>query len=172
MNGYQRIRLGRILSTEFCRRLLIRYFSLKGFENFDAKVFPPLVQDLPQLVPELAARVEVEPFVLDVDPGSGLHRLGWNLFVLGNRRLYLGESSHFSMAELASGSSGPQELLARSSWSSPRRVVKFVTSVLGNSQAGCPARAVPGGPQAFQPTSARAGSGHGGYFRTVNRTVL
>ena len=84
-------RLRHTLNSDVVQRLLIKYFLSRGYENFDRLIYPPFVQDLPFMVPELADKVEVIPHAQNIDPMSDSAVLGWNLFVLGSNRCYLGE---------------------------------------------------------------------------------
>lgn len=136
-----------LTNTEVIRRLLIKYFMDKGFaESFDRQLFPSHIQDLPFVIPVLANKLEVVPHAADVDPSMGKAKLGWNLFVLGNHRMFLGETYHNNLSDLArqirsgfvrmdnnqitcSGSSGRRQ-------TTPRRVVAFITRVLGDHDAG------------------------------------
>lgn len=91
-----------ILNGELVRRLLIRYFCEKGFsENFDLRVYPPLLQDISEAIPELIGKIELIPFAIDINPNNGSAKLGWNLFIFGNQRMYLGETDHINLANLA-----------------------------------------------------------------------
>lgn len=130
----------RTLNIELVRRLLIRYFYDKGFnESFDMRVYPPALMDIVDRVPELDNKVEICPFAVEMDPMSGFARLGWNLFALGNQRFFLGYSEHASLAELAhSKGQGPTLVENRVSMSeaTPRQVIAFVTRTLGNSEQG------------------------------------
>ena len=116
------------LSREFVMRSLVRYFKERNFENFDAHIYPPTLQDIPKHIPALADKVEIEPYVESVDQKLGSVHLGWNLFVLGTYRMYLGSTIHRSLTELhqTSAPAGTiNELRA-----TPRNVTKFIISVL------------------------------------------
>ena len=131
-------------NNEVVRRLLIRYFIDKGFsESFDKQLYPSIVQDLPMVVLPLANKIEVVPHAVEIDPNQGKAVLGWNLFVLGNQRMYLGETHHNNLSELArqihSGMitipEGLQSATARRQ-TTPKRVITFITRVLGDSRSG------------------------------------
>lgn len=136
-----------VANTEVIRRLLIKYFLDKGFtENFDRQLAPSMVQDLPFVIPVLANKLEIVPHAVEIDPSMGKARLGWNLFVLGNHRMYLGETYHNNLSDLARQiRSGLVRMTAESQQFSssaarrqttPRRVVAFITRVLGDHEAG------------------------------------
>ncbi len=126
------------LNQELIRRLLIQYFSTKGFnENFDRRIYPPLLVDLVTRIPRLNGKVEITAFVQDIDPLSGAVKLGWNLFVLGTRRMYLGESTHTSLAEITGQvTTAVESCNGSTSYATPKRIVEFITKVLGKSKSG------------------------------------
>ncbi len=138
--------LKHVTNTEVIRRLLIKYFIDHGFgESFDRSCFPSLVQDLPFVIPVLSNKIEIVPHAAEVDPSQGKAKLGWNMFVLGNHRMYLGETYHNNLGDLArqirsgyirgldnqfyAGSSARRQ-------TTPRRIVTFITRVLGDHQGG------------------------------------
>lgn len=120
------------ISQEFVRRSLIKYFSDKNYTNFMVSVYPPSIKDLPVVVAELANKIEVVPYVTEFDPISGKAVIGWNLFVLGNNRMDLGESVHSNVTEieratLAHGYGGKK---------TPKDIIDFIMKVLSTSKAG------------------------------------
>lgn len=132
-----------ITNTDVVRRLLIRYFIEKGFaESFDRQMYPSIIQDLPIAIPSLSNKIEIVPHAEDVDPAMGKAILGWNLFVLGANRMFLGETFHNNLQDLARQvKSGlimiPEGNVANACrQTTPRRVVSFITRVLEQSQAG------------------------------------
>jgi len=136
-------KLKHVSNTEVIRRLLVKYFMDKGFvESFDRQIYPSVMQDLPYVIPVLSNKLEIVPFAEDIDPGTGKARLGWNLFVLGNQRMYLGETFHNNLRDLARQIHGglimPPNDSAPSALkqTTPRRIVTFVTRVLGDHNAG------------------------------------
>jgi len=129
-----------LANTEVVRRLLIKYFMDRGFgESFDRQLQPSLLQDLPITIPILGTKVEIVPHCEDVDPHSSRATIGWNLFVLGTHRMYLGNTEHADLAMLARqvqrGLIEGASLSARRQ-TTPRRVVAFITRVLANHEAG------------------------------------
>lgn len=135
--------LKHVSNTEVVRRLLVKYFMDKGFtESFDRQVYPSILQDLPFVIPVLNNKVEVQPFAEEIDSITGKARIGWNMFVLGNQRMYLGETFHNNLKDLArqinSGLILPPTGGSASArkQTTPRRIVTFVTRVLGDHNAG------------------------------------
>jgi hypothetical protein len=132
-----------VLNTEAIRRLLIKYFIDKGFtESFDRQMYPALVQDLPMVIPVLSNKLEIVPHAQDLDTSMGRAVLGWNLFVLGGQRMYLGETHHNSLHDLARQIRSGMVRVPESGFhtarrqTTPRRVIAFVTRVLSNHEGG------------------------------------
>lgn len=127
-------------NAELVRRLLVRYFCDKGYGgNFDRRIYPPMLQDLTDCVPELGGKLEIVPHAIDVDPQTGFARLGWNLFVLGSQRMYLGETEHDNLQELARGiDTGiitATDGISRNQRTA-REVIGYIVRVLSKSKAG------------------------------------
>jgi len=138
-------KLENAFAQELIRKLVVKYFHQKGFgENFDEKVYPPLISDIGESIPELAGRLEVEPFAAEVDPTTGQARLGWNLFVLGSQRMYLGETQHAELSNLAkqlenTDSHMPGEIdeYAPARFTrTARDIVNFIVRALRHKEAG------------------------------------
>jgi hypothetical protein len=129
-------------NTEAVRRLLIRYFIDKGYDrSFNRPLYPAAIQDLSMAIPVLASKIEIVPQVLELDMGLNRAVLGWNLFCLGNRRMYLGDTFHENLQDLARmirqgninpAASGP---VARRQ-TTPKKVVLFLTKVLSDCESG------------------------------------
>lgn len=134
-------RLKHAANTEVIRRLLIKYFMDKGFtESFDRLIYPAKIADLPLAIPELTTKVEVVPHAVDINPATSQGVIGWNMFVLGNQRMYLGETHHSNLTDLArdltSGNIVQNESYPATRQTTPRRIVNFITRVLTNSKTG------------------------------------
>jgi hypothetical protein len=138
-------RIKHVANVDVVRRLLIKYFCDKGFmESFDRQLYPSVMQDLPFVIPSLTNKIEIVPHAVEVDPTQGKAVLGWNMFVLGNHRMYLGETHHNNLNELARQiSSGlitiPEGINAAATarrQSTPRRVITFITRVLESHETG------------------------------------
>jgi len=129
-------------NTEVVRRLLIKYFLEKGFvESFDRQLYPALVQDLPLFIPPLVNKVEIVPYVEDLDLMQSKAALGWNLFVLGNQRMYLGDTFHNDLKDLARQISNgvvviPESYSNARRQTTPRKIITFITRVLSQHDAG------------------------------------
>lgn len=171
-NEYLQERLRSALNQELIRRLLIRYFCSKGFtENFNKRIYPPQMQDMAIQVPQLMGKIEVQPYVEDIDPNTGVVKLGWNLFVLGNRRMMLGYSTHTNLSEIRTAIMGPLAAMNRGTHATPKRIVNFVTKVMGSSNAGDIASM----PKNLTTRAGMLPLGTGemsGYFRTSHRPVF
>ena len=130
-------------NTEVVRRMLIRYFLEKGFaESFDRHLYPAMVQDITMVIPQLSTKIEVVPFAEEVDSSQGKAVLGWNLFVLGTNRMYLGQTYHNDLRTLARQiQTGfimiPEGAVSNARrQSTPRRMINFITRVLESHNAG------------------------------------
>ena len=103
-------------------------------------MYPALLQDLPVAIPVLASKVEIQPHAEELDTALGKATLGWNLFVLGNHRMYLGDTYHNDLKGLArqikEGIILPERLSAARRQTTPRRVVTFITRVLDDHESG------------------------------------
>lgn len=140
-------RFRRTLNLETARRLLIRYFMGKIAEDvdpadgFDRLIYPPAIQDLPFAIPQLAGKVEVEPHMRSVNAMEDTAEIGWNLFVLGTHRKYLGETFHTDLRRLASQIQQGTILCNESSSSAgrqatPKEVIAFIIQILGTHGEG------------------------------------
>ena len=170
---YLQERIHAALSEELVRRLLIKYFKTKGFEeSFDKKIYPPALQDFVAQVPQLFGKLEVVPSVEDIDPNTGVVRLNWNLFVLGNHRMWLGQSAHTSLAEVRTAVGGPLASTTRMTHATPKRIVEFIVKVLGKSKSGdisTTPRTIMSRDISATPFATGDSSG---YFRTSHRPVF
>lgn len=131
-------------NSEVVRRKLIRYFISKGFvDSFDRLVYPPLLQDLP-FDPDvcLINKVEVVPYAEEIDTSLGRAVLGWNLFVLGNKRMFLGETFHNNLNDLARQIKSGIITKSANGMAGARRqttvfkIIKFITDVLAAHESG------------------------------------
>lgn len=135
LNLQERIRTA--LNAELTRRLLNRYFVMKGYtESFDKRIYPPILQDMAMLVPQLFGKIEIVPSVEDIDPNTGVVKLNWNLFALGNNRMWLGQSAHTNLSEVRTPIAGPLMSTARMTHATPKRIIEYLVKVLGNSKSG------------------------------------
>jgi len=82
------------------------------------------------------------PHAIEVDPTNGFARLGWNLFVLGNQRMYLGETEHTELQELARQLDSNTPIITEDGDQifrqarTARDIINWVSRVLGKSNAG------------------------------------
>jgi hypothetical protein len=165
-------RIHTALNKELIKRLLVRYFSNKGFsENFNKKIYPPILQDILVHVPQLAGKIEVAPFVEEVDPNTGIVKLGWNLFVLGHKRIYIGESVHSNLIEVRMSIGGPLEGTSyKIGTATPKRIINFICSVLSKNKDG-DITSIPKNVLLRTPSAMMANNDPGGFFRTNRRPV-
>jgi hypothetical protein len=82
-------------------------------------------------------KLEVIPYSERVDPVTGLVTLGWNLFVLGTNRMFLGTTTHASISDLRMAMEGAiNRNLSSEMATTPAKMIHFVLSVLDDSRAG------------------------------------
>jgi len=129
-------KLKRKLSTIYGRKRLLEYFKHKGFEDLETYVYPPSLNDLPLLIPEMRNKIEVAPFSEKIDPTTGMVQIGWNLFVLGVNRQFLGFSFHKNAQDLqrsfgVNSSEMPQEAKKKVS-----DIIDFIIETLEKNQDG------------------------------------
>lgn len=164
MNDLDRDRIKHAANTNAVRRMLIQYFVERGFsESFDRAVNPLQIQDMPFTVTGLDTKIEIEPHAVEIDPTTSLATLGWNLFVLGNRRLYLGETTHENLLDLArqikAGQINFENILSTRRCTTPRRIIVFLERVLSDADGGYVdltprQRAITQRPRAYRPVGA------------------
>lgn len=144
MDSYDVDKIKKKANLEVIRRLLIRYFIDKGYNSFDKNINPIELQDLVKVIPILGSKVEVIPYAKDLDPSLGRATLGWNLFVLGSYRMYLGETFHSDVTELAkqirqgiaTGQLSITQTNSARKQTTPRNIIIFITRVLDKHEDG------------------------------------
>ena len=158
------------LNKEYIKRLLTQYFTQKGYnENFDKKIYPPNIQDLPQQIPQLQNKIEIIPHVTDIDPQTGIVKIGWNLFLLGTKRIYLGESTHTNLAEIKNNIMGPLNNQTGTTHTTPKKIIEFITKTLTNSKNGN----ITDTPLTLPKQQLNLGTGdQSGYYRHSQRPVF
>lgn len=139
MNISDKLRVA--LNNDVAERLLVKYFVNKGFDKaqFDSFIYPPILQDMQYAITEMSDKIEIVPYVNNIDPFGDTARLGWNLFVLGNQRCYLGETFHVGLRNLVLQLQHGQILAEDRSaiqQTTPRRVIKFISRVLQSHTDG------------------------------------
>ena len=130
-------KIQRAIHTEMAKRLLIKYFTSKGFDNFTKSVSPLDVSNLPKELPELAEKIEVIPYVKNLDPITGATEIDWDMFVLAMHRMYLGRTRHDNLGELIAitkDGTGDGEILKFAT--TPAKIINFVTSMFSKSESG------------------------------------
>ncbi len=130
-------------NIEVVRRLMIKYFVEKGFDkSFDRHVSPLELQDMVDRIPALADKVELVPHAVEVNAETGTCVLGWNLFVLGNSRMYVGEIAYDDVKELSRQVRAWQwdyKLTSTGSarrCSTPYRIINFIIRIMSGREGG------------------------------------
>lgn len=104
MNDSMKNSMIKTLQKEFIRRSLIQFFEEKGYDNFLVKPYPPSLVDLPDRIPVLNSVVEIKYFLEDIDMQENIIKVGWNVFALGNKRIFLGYTLHKNLNEIDNNS--------------------------------------------------------------------
>jgi len=129
-----------ISNNEVIKRLLIKYFIDKGFNSFNSQMHPALLQDLPYTIPILFNKLEVTPHVYDIDQAIGKATISWNLFVLGSHRMYLGDTFHNNLVDLARQIRSKNLINCENSHArkqtTPKNVIVFILRILSKVDAG------------------------------------
>jgi hypothetical protein len=90
----------KILEKEYLRRSLIRYFKEKGYDNFLNCPYPPTLLDVCEKIPSLNGIIELSYFVDDINMENNSLIVGWNIFVLGNKRIFIGNTVHNNLLDI------------------------------------------------------------------------
>lgn len=130
MDNIAKNSLLRILQKEFIRRNLIKYFEEKGYNNFLVKPYPPTMLDL--VDEDNSDILEIKYYLEDINMKNNTIKFGWNLFLLGNKRIFLGYTNHRNLAEVESSKNnidqfhdGPITIKA---------LIESIVEILGNSE--------------------------------------
>lgn len=137
MNTILASRIKRKLQKELIKRKLVQFFEGKGYDNFDAPLYPPICYDMPIKIPHLYTKVEIVPTVDETNTVLGTAKLSWKLFVLGNQRIELGATTHAGQTDIVRAVLGdPNSQLPTEFATTPNKVIEFILKVLDNSKAG------------------------------------
>lgn len=124
--------LARVLQKEYLRRSLIKYFEDKGYtKTFSKCAYPPALQDLNDQAFANRA-IEVAYNIEDIDLLDNTVKVSWNMFILGNKRIFLGYTNHKNFTDIKNSShslvdfSGPIEI---------SKIIDTVVQFLGDSTA-------------------------------------
>jgi len=138
-------KIRRILTGHATRTALEQFFETVEI-GMDEPVYPPVLREMMSRVPMVSSRVEIKPHVVELDPTTNAVRVGWNLFVLGNNRLFLGTSVHESMEDLNRQVTINGEKSDTSErYTTPKQIINFVIDTLNEHD-----KAPPLGPTIYQ----------------------
>lgn len=126
-------RLEHRIGKEIATKTLTEYMNQHGYDNMNLLVYPPSIHDI-AFQPDTFKKVELVAFPEETDPTSNAVTVGWNLFVLGTNRLYLGSTTHNSIADLQGGglNEGAEQNLEKTAG----EVVDFIVRILETNQHG------------------------------------
>ena len=159
----------RILLNHAVRSTLEDYFEAVDI-SLDSPIYPPVLRDLQASVPLISGVVEVKPHVVELNPLTEGVRVGWNLFVLGMFRLYLGTSIHESMEHLGNRSSNSDDLSTSERYTTPKKLINFIIDILNeHGQNTCASQMVANfkQPQIAAPKSPPSGA----YYEKSNQAI-
>ena len=127
------------------KMLMIESIRQSLFDFFDESdlVYPPSIRDIQTQVPTIGNKVEVKPYIDDIDPTTNYVKLGWNLFVLGTNRMFLGYTIHDSIANMDCQIDDPLYNQSETHQSASD-IINFIINTLENSKMGRP-----GGPSIY-----------------------
>jgi hypothetical protein len=121
------------LTKELLTRELNQYFHNKGITNPNKPIYPPTIQDLPN-IPQLTGKIEIIPHIHELDPQTGITQLGWNLFILGNQRQYLGTTTHNNLNEIKTNIQTQQYTPNGPNYTTPQRIINFIIKILSKNK--------------------------------------
>lgn len=100
MNRKVKDDITRVLQKEFLRRSLVKYFNDKGYtKTFEICAYPPALQDLTDQAFANRA-IEVVYNIEDINLIDDTVKVSWNMFVLGNKRIFLGYTNHKNFTDI------------------------------------------------------------------------
>jgi hypothetical protein len=118
-----------ILGIVTVKKQLNEYLENKEIHP-NALIYPPLLQDIPDSIPEIANKVEIIPFMEELDPTSGFVKVGWNMFVMGTNRKFLGYTVHESLNDLQRSTPTKKNLEHSLCYATGDDVVSFIVETL------------------------------------------
>lgn len=124
--------LTKTLQKELLRRKLILYFKEKGYDNFLVKPYPPSLCDIQDKVDILNSIIEVNNYLEDIEMQSGMIKVGWNIFLLGNNRAHLGLTSHSSMADVENSCNHVAQY--QNGKLTIKQIIEWIVNTAGDSQ--------------------------------------
>lgn len=118
-----------ILGLTVIKQQLNEYFENKQI-NMESLLYPPIIQDMNESVPDISNKVELTPFMEELDPTSGYVKVGWNLFVMGTNRKFLGYTVHESLEDLKQPSDGKKAMETSLRYATPNDIVEFIVETI------------------------------------------
>jgi hypothetical protein len=119
----------KIINVSALKAQLIDYFSSKDIEA-DMLLYPPSIQDIQECMLNADDNIEVTPFMETLDPRTGLVKLGWNLFVMGTNRKFLGYTTHASLSELKNSADTKHAMESSVRHTTANDVIDFIIETL------------------------------------------
>lgn len=122
------------------KKFLLDYFIRKfGKDNINRVIDPSMIIDLTVQIPQLSSRIEIIPNAVDMRLQQDSISIEWNLFVFGNKRMYLGKTNHLNIANtvytIKNGNHCPN-INGVEYGVTPKRIIQFIVRVLEKSKDG------------------------------------
>lgn len=118
-----------IIRRQMVKKQLGDYFSDKSISE-SSGIYPPVMTDLPVVVPRLYNKVEIRPYIESIEPGTEIVKMGWNLFVLGIDRKFLGYTIHESIDKLHEPVTNDTGIDTSVRYGTPKEVIDFIIESL------------------------------------------
>jgi hypothetical protein len=128
MNKNIKNSLLRTIQKEYIRRILIKYFTDKGYSNFDISPYPPNIIDINSNVDILNGFIEMKYFLEDINIQNNTVKMGWNMFVGGNCRIFCGYTIHKKLSDI------DQESAFLKDHDGPTSIKSIINTIVDNLQ--------------------------------------
>ena len=89
-----------------------------------------MIQDIQEVIPEISNKVELTPFMEELDPTTGFVKIGWNLFVMGTNRKFLGYTVHESLEDLQQPGDSKKAQESSLRYTTPNELVDFIVETI------------------------------------------
>lgn len=124
----------KIINLNLLRNELNEYFGCKLKEigdeiNTNILLYPPMIVDMPECISVIGDDIEVQSHMEELDPRTGVVKVGWNLFVKGTNRKNLGCTSHDSIDDIHESSYSTNALQRSCLESSIQEVIDFIIDI-------------------------------------------
>ena len=128
--------LKKAITNDVLKKDLVDYFIKKvGKDGLSASHSPVLWQDILDCLPHLFGYIELIPHNEYLDVSKDEINVGWNLFVLGIHRMYIGSTKHKGLRQTAHEYKANR--ISNTNYFdsnvTPRQMIAFICRVVKNS---------------------------------------